>query len=245
MKNILLDNMLRFGTKNLSEKTQRTIEKLAEQDTVLARNRATTIYGKPSLSQPQGFINTPVYFKFLNSPQAPLFLSMSTVFIKNVFGSKQTLLSIDLFDAKGTDDTNVVRGNNHYGLQFRRTADSQVVYAMDKPIDNNADINTGAVINKTLQNSYFPMWSLEPTIEGPMPSHVIAYLITKAFSEELKSDQSLYKKDLNKIMANIGFQPGLLKSAWNADAISRLKTAITNDPELKELSTSLIKMLNT
>jgi len=31
MKNILLENMLRFGTKNLSKKTQRTLEKLAEQ----------------------------------------------------------------------------------------------------------------------------------------------------------------------------------------------------------------------
>ena len=49
MKNILLENMLRFGTKNLSKKTQRTLQKLAEQElaTTPSQTTATTTATTP------------------------------------------------------------------------------------------------------------------------------------------------------------------------------------------------------
>jgi len=46
MKNILLENMLRFGTKNLSEKTQRTLQKLAEQAPAIVPEASAAKYNK-------------------------------------------------------------------------------------------------------------------------------------------------------------------------------------------------------
>ena len=52
MKNILLENMLRFGTKNLSEKTRRTLQKLAEQKPALAN--AAALKNKTATDQTAG-----------------------------------------------------------------------------------------------------------------------------------------------------------------------------------------------
>jgi len=252
MKNILLENMLRFGTKNLSEKTQRTLQKLAEQGVAAPiQNKprsAVRIYNIEQLSNPADYFKGNVYFKLVKgSPD--LYLSKSTSFIKNVFGSNKTLLSLDLYSAVGTDEYNI-KPSKHYGLVLRWAADEQVKYGGDKTIDptnRQQALDATNQLNKTFDESYFPMMSLNPDISGAMTAENMALLITKAFIKYIrlgKQYEGVYKAGINAIMANLSNQPGLLTTPWDENAVNRLRTAIEKDTELTNASGGLINSLN-
>lgn len=248
MKINLAENMLRFGVKNLNETSTHNIKTLAEQSVRSRSNtmRPRSIYNEPDLSKPAGDFKN-VFFKISKS-SPNIYFSTSTTFIKNVFGSGKTLLSLDLYEAVGTDETDIKPAKS-YGLVLRWTPDTQVKYAMDKSIDlgnNNKQkiIKDTDQINSTLDQNYFPMWTLNPNISGPMATENLALLITKAFKSDIRSTIKGYKQYIDNIMINLQSQSNLFTNEWDDNAIERLKIAIQNDPGLKELQTGLINSLN-
>ena len=250
MKINLAENMLRFGVKNLNESAISKVKTLSEQQAIAPTTKpriARSIYDINQLSDPSNRIIGPVYFKIIKNSPA-IYLSTSTTFIKNVFGSGKTLLSLDLYDAVGTDDTNIKPAKS-YGLVLRWTADTQVKYGMDKTIDNSNKqqvVSDTGQLNSTFDNSYFPMWSLNPNVSGAMTAENLALLITKAFKEDIHRNNTIksYKQYIDSIMANLQLQPRLLTTKWDATAVERLKTALESDPELDAWQNGLIASLN-
>ena len=123
--------------------------------------------------------------------------------------------------------------------------DSQVNYAMDKSTDNTVAATNQ--LNKTFDESYFPLFTLDPDIAGAMTSENMALLITKAFIKYIrlgKGYEGVYKAGINAVMQNLSRQTGLLTTPWDENAVNKLRTAIEKDPELTNASSNLINALN-
>lgn len=75
MKNILLENMLRFGTKNLSNEAQQTLSKLAEQTVTAATNVFNPAY-KP--------LPTPTVAKMAEQDGQSIVITDGAVYVGNI-----------------------------------------------------------------------------------------------------------------------------------------------------------------
>lgn len=232
MKNILLENMLRFGTKNLSNEAQQTLSKLAEQTTgaVMIKNHPDLL---ETFNNGGGVLTGDVYFRIGNTDV----ISSGTTIIPSIFGTTTALVAVDLFKA-------VPSKTNTGGLatfikaapigkfiyQTSNGAISEFNNQIKTPINqvnqgNKAGTAGATAVTNDNQNANLTVFNTG--IKIPNNSAVVALELTKKY---IKDTATNYAANLQRIMLLLADSKFALSTPWDLNAIAQLETYLSKDP---------------
>lgn len=241
MKNILAENMLRFGVKNLSKSDTKIVKMLAEAPT----DKVPSIKNYGGLSDIQtngGTIQNMIGITGVGKGNSPVgYVAENLTFVPNIFQTKKTLvLWSKLYLNRGEK---VKQG----GAETNANIDTQGAYGHnDKTFIPGTQVGTGGSIVlisdqnlAEVSDSMNLSWWSAGTAKFGVSSAYLALQLTMDHGTQFMSEgggNKNFPAELDRIMSIIKSCPGAITKPWDQTAAADLSALFKTQKQSVQLS---------
>jgi hypothetical protein len=240
MKNILAENMLRFGAKNLTESSKRILEQLSEAPEVAAAKPKKPVANKTILGigKSPNLQSATEVGAFLKGQYGILldkhYVATDIAIIPNIFGTTMSLFAYSKLNlsrgqhpprekegATNTDTSGGALTNNDSVSQGITTPDDK--YMLGNPVSTKAMLYQVQGKLESLTGNQIEIYAAVSDLSGTDVANIAANLMVKYGQTALSNYSDDLAKETDRIMNILVQVPGLVKNPiWDQNAIAKV-----------------------